>query len=381
VKLKIGDLVADYEVVGTSSPGSSTGAGAGIVYLVRRQGTRRMGCLRSVLAGVERQPEQAMRTLGRLHVLRSLRHPHVASLLSAGVHEDHVYAVVEEAEGKTLSECLGERRMPRSKLVASLMEMLSALEYVHEYGIVHGSLEPRALVLASGGVKVRGWDTAAWVGGRVPASALYAAPEQWRSWMPPDPRWDVHAAGAMLHEVMTGAPPYPAGHPVEVLEARPQALSGGDGLHWVPPALSEVMLLALEKFPEIRLQSALAMMTALGPGLRQLVRQEEQEREAAETVAVGGSRRSARRMETAGEQARRASTRSQSAGATSVALPVQQQTEPVPVPVAEAAASPTATTPAPEPETPAQGNSMRWAVIVVAVAVLIVLALLALRSN
>ncbi len=104
------------------------------------------------------------------------------------------------------------------EIAATARSLLAALAYVHRQGVVHGDLKPSNLLLrapgqvvladfgiaqlASGGAGDRG----AVGGGDSPAGTpLYLAPEQFRG-APSAPATDLFAAGAILWQVLTGAP-------------------------------------------------------------------------------------------------------------------------------------------------------------------------------
>ena len=85
----------------------------------------------------------------------------------------------------------------------------------------------------------------------------YMAPEQLRGW-PIDARTDIHAAGAVLYEMVTGRRPFIGQSDLLVADlilnhpaVPPRSLNAT-----VSPALDQVIVKALEKDPEHRYQSA-----------------------------------------------------------------------------------------------------------------------------
>ena len=153
--------------------------------------------------------------------------------------------------------------------VVELAEQVArALAGIHRRGVIHRDLNPGNIVLAGGDRAALIIDFALATTVAAPGvlsdlavvgSVPYLAPEQTgRTGRRVDQRADLYALGAILYELVTGAPPFGAGDPLRVihdhLTREPVAPSEVNPA--VPADLSAIILHLLEKEPDDRYQSA-----------------------------------------------------------------------------------------------------------------------------
>jgi serine/threonine-protein kinase len=126
------------------------------------------------------------------------------------------YVVMELLDGQTLGQRLGDGALPWRTAVDIAAQVAGALAAAHRRGIVHRDIAPANVMLTSGGVKVVDFGIAALAGGRgdpdgggLLGTPAYVAPERLDD-APAAPAADVYALGALLYELLTGAPPVPA---------------------------------------------------------------------------------------------------------------------------------------------------------------------------
>ncbi|HEY7725095.1 MAG TPA: protein kinase [Anaeromyxobacteraceae bacterium] len=163
------------------------------------------------------------------------------------------------ARGATLAERLGPRRARPLDALWVAGQVADALGRAHARGVVHGRLEPAKVFLADDGhVEVLDLgpapldDTAPGAAGGAPH---YMAPEQ-AAGARADARADVFAVGAVLFEMLAGAPPF------EVRDGRSAALDGKAPRRLpgsIPEALQRLVGRCLDGDPERRPANGLAL--------------------------------------------------------------------------------------------------------------------------
>ena len=202
----------------------------------------------------------------------SLNHPRVVGIYDTGEQQINgmqiPYIVMEYVDGKPLNEIQDENlRILPERAMEITAEVLDALEYSHRAGIIHRDIKPGNVMITPGGeVKVmdfgiaRAVDSATMTATRtVVGTANYLSPEQARG-ETVDHRSDVYSTGCLLHELLTGRPPFTADSPIAVIyqhvgeEPRPPG---------VRPDIDAVVLDALAKDTGARYQSAAEMRSDL----------------------------------------------------------------------------------------------------------------------
>lgn len=172
------------------------------------------------------------RRLREAHVLASASHPHLATLFDAEWPKDAddrrpAFLVMELIEGESL-----RRRLDRDGTDPDLArrvgrELGSALEYLHDRGIVHRDVKPENILIedAGGSVKLVDFGIAQLVGseklttaGLVLGTAAYLSPEQVAGGEV-GPATDVYSLGLVVLECLTGRREFP-GPAVESSVAR-----------------------------------------------------------------------------------------------------------------------------------------------------------------
>ncbi|MDH6139325.1 hypothetical protein P3T35_001325 [Kitasatospora sp. GP30] len=146
----------------------------------------------------------------------------------------------------------------------------AALGAAHQAGVVHRDLKPANLMLtAVGEVKVLDFGIARYMestnqSSQVMGTLSYMAPERFDG-APGDARCDLYALGCVLHEFLTGAPPFQETGPVAMMNAHlrrtpvaPSALRPE-----VPAALDALVLRLLAKDPADRPASAAEVQAEL----------------------------------------------------------------------------------------------------------------------
>jgi serine/threonine protein kinase len=210
-----------------------------------------------------------------------LSHPGIVAVHDQGRHRGTVFLVLELVEGGTLRDVIREQvRLAPATALTVVEQVLAALRVAHRQGMVHRDVKPEnVLVSRSGQLKVAdfGLVAAAWDGAAdgsldtggstsddlILGTAAYLAPEQVEHGRT-DECSDFYAAGVVLFELLTGAPPHGgdtalavAYRHVNVDVPAPSTRAPG-----IPRALDRLVVAATRRDPDERLASAADFLDA-----------------------------------------------------------------------------------------------------------------------
>lgn len=264
--------------------------GMGVVYLARDLDLGRRVAIKVVAPKLARDPVLVRRLKREAAALASIRHPHVVQVHSFGVARSP-YFVMEYVKGRALSELVCEHvlravPLPERRAVAIIRQVATALDAVHEAGLVHRDVKPLNIIIEEGSGRpvlvdfglaapIDEAPTADSVGCGTPQ---YMAPEQAPSFgvAPPLARQaDVFALGSTAYELLTGAPPFDSDDPVALARMRAKG-------HVTPPSrhraslapFDRVIARALAVDPRDRFPTAAALGDALEGALPSVVQPE-----------------------------------------------------------------------------------------------------------
>ncbi len=279
---QVGEPFGRYELLFPVAEG-----GMSRVWAARLRGTRgfqKVVALKTLLAnGPEGQALEQM-LLDEARHAAAIQHPNVAQYLDVGEQEGVLFLVMEWLDGESLSTLIKNARhtcgIPLGVAVEIVVQACKGLHAAHELrdasghplGLVHCDVSPQNIMLTGAGAAklidfgvARATRGAASGTNAVTGKLSFMAPEQIRG-REFDRRADLFSLGIVLYLLSTGQHPFPGKTPREIMQRirvgeRPRPPS--QLLPGFPPALSRVVLSALEHSPENRFASASEMANEL----------------------------------------------------------------------------------------------------------------------
>lgn len=218
-------------------------------------------------------------------VSKLLPHDHIVDVRDFAKTDDGTYALVMEfLDGEELRNVLKrEKRLPPERVVRMLSQAAIGLDEAHRRQLVHRDLKPDNLflcgtregdivkVLDFGSVKDKSSGAKKLtVMGTTIGSPYYMAPEQAQGLETLDARADVWALAAIAYECITGEVPFKGTTGPSILlsiltkEPIPPTEVGAAAGVQIPPALDDVMEVALAKNPGIRTKTVGDLADAVG---------------------------------------------------------------------------------------------------------------------
>jgi serine/threonine protein kinase len=254
--------------------------GMGIVYRAVDTKLNREVALKVLPEELIAEPERKRRFIQEAQAAASLEHPNIAVIYEIDEAEGMTFIVMELIRGEKLSELIKRERLSLARVLDLTVGVAEGLAQAHDKGIVHRDLKPANIMLTSEGrpkiidfglaklvEPMKGGDTEAPTAlrretdpGNVMGTVSYMSPEQARG-AKADHRSDVFSFGIVLHELLTGTPPFQGPTGIDTLHAilrdRPPELSalGPDVTPEAGADLQRILDKCLEKEPSERYQT------------------------------------------------------------------------------------------------------------------------------
>jgi serine/threonine-protein kinase len=252
---------------------SVAGGGMGEVFRGHDLLLDRKVAIKVLQPSLASEPELVERFKQEARSAARLNHPNIVSVHDWGAEDDRTYyMVMEYVPGTDVREVLtlGGPLDP-GQAVETIASVCEALSVAHAAGLVHRDIKPENILIARDGtVKVTDFGIAAVAdadftlpGGTIPGTIRYMSPEQARG-EDATLSSDIWAAGAMLFELLTGAPLFDGGG-METLQRRaveqPRLPSEMDPS--LPAVLDDIVAGACDPDPERRYENAHEMAREL----------------------------------------------------------------------------------------------------------------------
>ena len=268
-------VIPGYEIVREIHRG-----GQGVVYQAVQQSTHRDVAIKIMKQGPFATLSDRVRFDREIETLGRLDHPNIVTVHDAGVVAGFHFFVMNYVDGVTMDQTITPpARRTRDELLRSIelfAKVCDAVHAAHLRGVIHRDLKPSNIrVDASGEPHVLDFglatsadaprDSAMTQTGQFVGSLPWASPEQVEgSASRVDLRTDIYSLGAILFQLLTGAPPHDTGGNLRdayervLLEEprRPGSITASRGGERLDEELDTIVLKCLAKRRDRRYQSA-----------------------------------------------------------------------------------------------------------------------------
>jgi serine/threonine-protein kinase len=272
-------LAQRYRLIRTLDEGSM-----GEVHLAQDLHDGRKVAVKILPMELSRDAEWVARLSREAQALSAIDHPSVARVIELGADPDGTHwMVLEYVAGRPLRDVLAGGALHPARALKVAKQMVAGLGAAHAAGIIHRDVKPENVMLLDEApgfdddrVKVLDFGIAkldenrhgvgpATAAGTVLGTPHYMSPEQVRR-APLDARSDLYSVGVVLHECITGVPPFD-GEDVTImskhLQQSPPSLTSPVAPDALTLAVRACVARLLSKDPSARPQSAAAAIAEI----------------------------------------------------------------------------------------------------------------------
>ncbi len=257
-----------YEILRTVGIG-----GMAIVYEALDLRTGRTVAVKTLKDSISDSPQALQRFINESQAVSMLHHEHIVKILDVSVTTEHKFLTMEYINGITLRDYMNQRgQMPWREAVEFIIQILQALKHAHRKGVIHRDIKPQNIMVVEGGAikvmdfgiaKIPDAQTVTMVDHAV-GTIYYISPEQARG-QRIDSRSDLYSLGIMFYEMLTGTLPFLSENAYGIMHQHIHDVPVAPSKYNpnIPFGVEQIVLMAMEKSPDNRYQSASQMIRHL----------------------------------------------------------------------------------------------------------------------
>ncbi|MGN0033989.1 MAG: serine/threonine-protein kinase [Candidatus Limimorpha sp.] len=210
----IGKEILNYTILSLIGKG-----GMGSVYLAEHKYIKQQKVAIKVINGNMINDFTRQRLAEEADRLARLNHPNIVHFINYHIDEaGSIYLIMEYADGYSLEDYIKNVSglIVEEKICSFFEPLLDAFDYAHKHKIIHKDIKPSNIIITNEGTpKILDFGIAALLdeGGEskdkdvIMGTPSYMSPEQVRG-ESLDQRSDIYSLGVLLHQMLTGNPPY-----------------------------------------------------------------------------------------------------------------------------------------------------------------------------
>jgi serine/threonine protein kinase len=247
----------------------------GVVYQAHDPQIDRMVALKVLRADRVASEDFVARFLKEARAIGRLSHPRIVTVYDVGEDHGSIYIAMEYLKGEPLNEILQKGGLSLEQAVDIVIQVAQALDYAHKEGIVHRDIKPSNIILTPdhkvkltdfGIARIEdstaGYQTQA---GEILGTPIYMSPEQVTG-KKADGRSDLYSLGVLFYEMIVGRRPFTGSNLAAIFHSIthdiPESPAAADP--FISRALSDHVMMCLEKLPANRFQTGAQLVDALG---------------------------------------------------------------------------------------------------------------------
>ncbi len=250
----------------------------GVVFKAKKLADQELFAIKILTKQTDRDVQRFQR---EVRAASKFDHRNIVRVYDLGSTADGApYIVMELIDGTTLRKIIRrEGKIAPDRCVNIFRQICDALEHLHADGIVHRDLKPANIMVVANEIEdelvklvdfglalpvdpIAAKAEKVTLDGYVTGTPAYMSPEQCLA-EHVDSRSDIYSLGCIMFRALTGLAPIAGATPQDTMTKQvrtpPTPFARAAGAKDIPPRLQQVILKCLEKKPDDRYQSVVAL--------------------------------------------------------------------------------------------------------------------------